>query len=586
MTQARRVVSIDTETELLKPGDMVPRLVSFAWADVDHPRAVLLHHSECLSTFRNLLLDPNVHIVGQFTAFDMAVMMRHSPGLTWHIFKAYDDGRIGDTKVREQLLSIRDGTFPMHPGFSLADIVKRRLGLDLAKGEDTWRLCYGELRDTHVDDWPEAARTYALLDAETTLAVWQSQEQEAPIADEANQARASFWLHLCAARGLWVDAEKRAEYLTRLGDEERHLIAVLQDIGFVRRCQCKKACGKSCKAGTRDTKAVMALMLALGAKARTPKGAVKIDSEACNDSGHPDLIKYGRLGEVRSALKNHGKLIATNPVHTRYDLAVTGRTTSAPNVQNLPRSGGLRECFIPRPGFVFAGADYDQLELRTWAQVCVSKFGRSALAEALNAGLDPHTELSKETGAERQANKGLNFGLPGGMGITRLVAHLKSYGVIVTPHRAGQLKAAWQKRWPEQAPYFQMCDTPGALVHLFSERVRGGHIPYTEYCNAWFQGLGSDAAKRAGWLVTRACYAEPMSPLYGSYPVLFAHDEFLLEVPKLIAHEAALELARLMVAGANEFLPDVPAKTKPCLSRCYSKSAKPVLDSDGRLIPC
>lgn len=574
MARARRVIAIDTETELFKPGDMVPRLVSFAWAHESHPRGVLLHHTETYATFRYLLADPNVLLVGQFIAYDMAVLMRAFPDLTQDIFRAYDADRISDTKIREQLLSIREGSFPTHPGFSLADLVKRRLGFDLSKGEDTYRLRYGELRDTPVTEWPDAAREYASLDPDVTLRVWQHQQACAPIVDEENQTRASFWLHLCATHGLWLDTDRRDAYLKGLADEETALLVRLHKVGFVR------------KDGTRDTKAVKARMLEVGSKAKTAKGNIKIDADSCAATGDISLINYGRLGEVRSALKGHGKLIATCPVHTRYDLAVTGRTTSAPNLQNLPRKGGLRECFAPRPGYVFAGADYDQLELRTWAQVCITKFGKSEMAKVLNTGADPHSALAADIGGDRQAAKGLNFGLPGGMGINRLRAHLKSYGVDVTLDKAQKLKQAWERRWPEQRKFFQLCDTPGNLVHVGSGRVRGGDIPYTEFCNAWFQGLGADAAKRAGWLVTRACWAEPESPLFGSRIVLFAHDEFLVEVPENGSEStAAHELARLMCVGADEFLPDVPAKTKPVLMRHYSKNAKPVFDNDGRLVP-
>ncbi|NCX22192.1 MAG: S1 RNA-binding domain-containing protein, partial [Betaproteobacteria bacterium] len=69
-------------------------------------------------------------------------------------------------------------------------------------------------------------------------------------------------------------------------------------------------------------------------------------------------------------------------------------TSSSPNIQNLPRKGGMRECFVPRPGYVFAAADYEQMELRTVAQVCLAQFHFSRLAEALNAGLDPHLEMA------------------------------------------------------------------------------------------------------------------------------------------------------------------------------------------------
>ena len=129
------------------------------------------------------------------------------------------------------------------------------------------------------------------------------------------------------------------------------------------------------------------------------------------------------------------------------------------------------------------------------------------------------------------------------------------------------------------------------VKHLFSERWRGA-CTYCAASNTFFQGLGSDAAKRALYLVQRACYTHdgregrPYSVLFGSRSVNFVHDEIILETEDTPgAHDVAIELARVMVEGANEFLPDVPARTEPLLSRCWSKKAKPVFGPDGRLVP-
>ena len=122
---------------------------------------------------------------------------------------------------------------------------------------------------------------------------------------------------------------------------------------------------------------------------------------------------------------------------------------------------------------------------------------------------------------------------------------------------------------------------------LFTRRIRGG-ASYCAACNNGFQALGADCAKNAGFLVAYAEYADETSPLYGSRTVAFIHDELIVETDdNEKAHDAAHELARLMVVGANEFLPDVPiplAKMEPLLMRRWSKKAEPVI-VDGRLVP-
>lgn len=301
-------------------------------------------------------------------------------------------------------------------------------------------------------------------------------------------------------------------------------------------------------------------------------------------------------------------------MHTSFGLADTGRSTSAkPNVQNPRRLPGIREAFVPRPGKVFAQADFSVLELHALAQVCYDLFGHSSLGDALNKGLDPHTEfaasilgisyeeaLLRKKGKDeefentRQTAKVANFGFPGGLGYESLVLFArKTYKVILTVERTKELKAAWFERWSEMRKFFDYVarlvdgDTGEATIkQLYSDRWRGG-CHYTAACNTLFQGLGADAAKRAHYLVTKNCYVKGngANPLFGSRPVNFVHDECIIEtddVPE--AHDVAIMLGKLMCFGAEEFLPSVPPRAEPLLARCWSKKASPVF-VDGRLVP-
>lgn len=268
---------------------------------------------------------------------------------------------------------------------------------------------------------------------------------------------------------------------------------------------------------------------------------------------------------------------------------------------------GIRECFHPRPGMVFAQADYSQLELRTLAQVCLHLLGESNLAKVLNAGMDPHLEVARtilgityqealenisreDVDNARQVGKVANFGLPGGLGVTRLCYFAKkTYGVELTEKQARELKDQWLQAFPEMKQYFQYVaslperDGTKTMEQVYTERIRSG-ASYTAACNGFFQGLGADATKEAGWRICKACYSEPSSPLFGCRTVFYCHDEFLVEAPEDRGHEAAMELERLMVVGAKKYLPDLEVVAKPCLMRYYSKKAKPVWDN-GRLVP-
>ncbi len=119
---------------------------------------------------------------------------------------------------------------------------------------------------------------------------------------------------------------------------------------------------------------------------------------------------------------------------------------------------------------------------------------------------------------------------------------------------------------------------------LFVER-KGGNMRYSALCNRRFQALGADAAKEALWRVTRACYVEPGSPLYGCRVVAFVHDEIIAEAPCERAAAAAVELGRLMREGADVYLGKVPTKVLPQIMGVWSKAAEPVYAEDGTLLP-
>lgn len=79
-------------------------------------------------------------------------------------------------------------------------------------------------------------------------------------------------------------------------------------------------------------------------------------------------------------------------LHPDYNTLVrTGRTSCQnPNTQQMPRLQEFRDCFVPRPGYLMATADYAAIELRTLGAICQSKFGYSVLLDTIKSGIDPH----------------------------------------------------------------------------------------------------------------------------------------------------------------------------------------------------
>lgn len=604
------------------------------------------------------LADPSVKLVGHNVAYDVAVMMAEFPSLTDAFFRAYDEGRFADTIIREKLILIAAGRYKgwlnerhewVRPRFDLEALAKRHAGIVLEK--DTWRLRYGEFIDPRgrgedlklalrakgldgemteipLEHWPEGAVHYPKQDAVATLAVYLSQEDAKEyIPDQDNQVRFALWKHLCSCRGLKTDPERVLRFKRATEEELEEVKERLVEAGLVR------------PNGTRDTKAAQARMVEVCEREglplrKTKADGVALDADACEETEDEILIDYANFTTLSAMLNKDVPMLAAGvrePIHTRFDMAESGRTTSSSNralgagtgnLQNLrrgakkrkdetdeefkarkKRSGDIRECFVPRPGYVFLQADYEGLELRTLAQACLKLFGRSKLADVLNAGRDPHSEVAavilrkpyewviankKEAANARQTAKVANFGFPGGLGAKKLVLFArKSYGVVLTEAEAKDLKKVWLETYPEMHMYFEHMASLGErpIVQLFSNRLRGG-CTFCQACNTIFQGLGADASQAAGWLISKACYIDRSSPLYGGRIVNYIHDEFFVEFPdRPDAHEAAMELERLMVEGAKPFIPDVLVSAPPMIMRCWSKEAEPRYDENKRLIP-
>ena len=263
----------------------------------------------------------------------------------------------------------------------------------------------------------------------------------------------------------------------------------------------------------------------------------------------------------------------------------TGRTSMVGRIrQNMPKTGGIRECIVPRPGFVFLQCDYSQIELLGLATALDWCVGReSTLTRAIREGTDCHLLLAchpiLELGEEyasarahrkacsavleahgsdraraeaarpdldwsrfdklekaRQNAKAANFGFPGGMGARKFVITCKKQGISITLDQAERLREAWLGTWPEVRDYFGWASAltsqgrSAAVRHFDGGHWRGG-CGYTQACNTLFQGLVARGAKLAAWALFVACYLDPSSPLYGCRPVLFVHDEFVLEAP-------------------------------------------------------
>jgi DNA polymerase I-like protein with 3'-5' exonuclease and polymerase domains len=545
-------------------------------------------------------------IVGHNIAYDMAVLANHDPRLLPLIFAAYEARAIYDTMLCEQLFDIARGAL-RRGRYSLDALAQSYLHRALDKS--TWRMRYGTLLDTPIADWPEGARQYAKEDARTTYDVFQAQlaldtDGNSWLTNAPEQAKYAFSIHLMCVWGIRTDPQRVSALRLDLVAAQELLAQQLLAAGLLR--HEKKGLVKNQK--------VLQDWVALayrGTPPCTPKGGVAIDRAALMATGDPTLKAYAEYVANEKLLSTYIPVLEegiTHPINASFRLVETGRRGATKNMQTPPKKEGVRECYVPRPGYVFCSSDYDSLELRALAQVNLDLFGKSPLADLYRAdpNADPHTKFAAENFLRidydegikrkkakdpellrfRQAAKAYNFGLPGGLGAEKFVSFARDqYGYELTLAEAQHGKAQWLRTWHMQ-PFFDYVSHRvqfhGWIEQLRSRRIRGD-IGFCDAANSYFQGLAADGACEAHFQVSWACYAKPDSPLFGSRIVNFLHDELFLEIPEHRASSAAVELSRIMNDSMMRFTPDIPITTSPALMRHWSKKADSVYTDQGEL---
>jgi hypothetical protein len=650
------ITALDTETHLIKPGCVAPKLVCVTTSDEDD-RHEILNAPDGLAQARALL--EGGELVGHHVFFDLCVLAAEDPDLLPLIFKAIDEGRVHCTKIRQMIIDNAEGQLKFifneetneykKQSFSLATLVYRHLSQDIQskkEGDDIWRLRYNELDGVPIEEWPDEAVTYAISDAILTREVFFSQESYcAPrglpggTQGEIWQTQAAWALYLAGAWGVRTDPEAVSKLRVEVEAEYAEVKAVAQKWGFVRK-------------GIKESRNITAIREAVEdwyrARERpfkyTASGKVSTDREqlteiececgfdfkGCNceaDGVHRGLWAVAEVVRLQKLLSTYIKALERGtdiPLCPSYNPIIeTFRTSCSQGMkidgvpmgtqlQNPPRKHGVRECFVPREGWLFAFCDYDTLEMLTLAQVCLELFGYSNIAEAAWRGEDFHLALAAdmmaidyadaqarlEDGDElmidmRQGCKIGNYGFAGGMSWRTFVAYAKGFGAKIDPAMAKKLHAGFRRKWREMNDYFRFVSSligDGNRAHVVEfprSKMMRGNVPFCATANGFFQERAAQGAKAALYQVSKECYTDKGSALYGCRPWLFAHDEIGMEIPYSgrQASDAALRLQSAMVEQMKSWCPDVPIAATAVMSRRWYKGAKPIFKGD-MLVPC
>ena len=257
---------------------------------------------------------------------------------------------------------------------------------------------------------------------------------------------------------------------------------------------------------------MQALLEKAGAKGRTETGKLEADADTLRATGWPVLEV---LADFKDTEKRISLIEALNvgPVARANwkAMVASGRIScSGPNLTQVPKVGGIRECIAAPEGMKLVTADFASLEYACFADVAYRMQGFSNAREYLLAGKDPHCVVAaqilgcpydeavanKKHGRyfdARQFGKAANYGLLGGMGARRFAE------IIGRPEFfAREVIQAWKLAHPEHRPHFASLQQQGEMYRArlpWSGRERLAY--YSEALNFYIQGTGSDVAKKA-----------------------------------------------------------------------------------------
>lgn len=283
-----------------------------------------------------------------------------------------------------------------------------------------------------------------------------------------------------------------------------------------------------------------------------------------------DILEYRGLAKLKSTYaEGLAECIAEDGrIHTTFNqtITATGRISSTePNLQNIPMRMELgrriRQCFIPKAGYVFVDADYSQIELRLLAHMAGDKelieaYKTAADIHRITASKVFHVPFEEVTDLQRRNAKAVNFGIVYGIssfGLSRDLSistkeakqyiedYFKTYtgikayldGCVNDAKEKGYITTLYGRRRP-----IPELSSSNFMTRSFGERVA---------MNSPIQGTAADIMKIAMINVSKALKESGLD----AKVIVQVHDELLLEVKKEDLDKATEILCNEMKNAAN-----------------------------------
>ncbi len=541
LLSAQTAFAFDTETEGLDP--LNAPLVGMSFAIQEHEAWYVPVPAEkeaamkCIERFKVVLVDKNIHKIGQNIKFDILALRKYNVNVGGPLF---------DTMIAHYLLNpeLRHGmdylaeTYLHYQPVPIEQLIG-------PKGKKQ-----GSMRDVPLEEIKE----YAAEDADVTL---QLKHYFEPLLQKEGVDNLFYQMEMpliyvlaeMEAAGVKVDTDALKSSSLELTNQ---LAELTKEIHELAGCEFNIN-------STRQVGEVLFDKLQLDTKAKKTKSGGYSTSEDVLEklrSKHPIIDKLLAYRGIKKLLSTYIDALPelinpqTGKIHTSYNQAVTatGRLSSTnPNLQNIPVRDELgreiRKAFIAdNDDCIFFSADYSQIELRIMAHLS----GDPHMIEAFCDGEDIHAataakiygiEPSEVTSDMRRKAKTANFGIIYGISVFGLAERLN-----IPRGEAKELIDGYFKTYPQIRAYMdesiRIAKEKGYVETIFKRKrflpdinshnaiVRG----YAERnaINAPIQGSAADIIKLAMIHIHQRFEEEHLK----SRMILQVHDELNFNVWK------------------------------------------------------
>lgn len=595
--------------------------------------SMVLNCEDTITFFKFVLKNAKAKFISHNTAVSLASICAMDMSITPLIFVSLDQDRFHCTYLRELLINLKNGdSTSKDEALLFSNLITKRLSklyvqkntLNKSLSERNRFFDTNDLSDELIDNSLEdLSLIHALFKTQDTLKdedISYLNQRKDCLSNETERIRAAFALYLITCKGIKVDAEAvtklKNSLLPKLHEIEHQMVVD----GFATyKNKSRSYEGKSLTLIKKDVRAISEYLKKNNLDTQTTKGNVKTSSDALSKSQHPTLEAYANF-EGNNIISTYLPALlssfetASQQLHPQFTpFSETGRVNGfEPNLLNLPREGGVRECFVARDNHCFIFADYESAEMRTFAQALLDIVGKSKLAERFqeNAQFDPHSflvaeylNISYEEVLDRKSNgdknikqmrqmmKAANFGFMGGASARNFGAFARErYGVMdINSKKATELYNFYMRVFPEVETYFSWItkqlnfsmDNEMTVILPRSGRI-AGKKRYTQVCNCFAQGVAADGALKALYEITKESY-NANAVLSRCNPILFIHDEIIVETPIDKADIVAREIKKVMQNSMEHFTPDVPSIVSIAMADRWYKDAEAVYDDNRKL---